>query len=84
MLVTEDYCHHAWVYFLKLLKADSGDAFRKCLADARADDGVLSNVEIVKYDNGGGVGLLILERCANSSTPSWDSPKPIALNITVW
>ena len=53
MLVKDDYSRHAWVYFLKL-KSDSGNAFRKFLADASAD-GVPSKVEIVRSDNGGGV-----------------------------
>ena len=51
MLVKDDYSRHAWVYFLKHY-SDSGDAFRKCLADARAD-GVPSEVDIVRSDNGG-------------------------------
>ena len=51
MLVTDDYLRHAWLYFLKH-KSDSGDTFRKFLADARAD-GVPSKVAIVRTDNGG-------------------------------
>ena len=53
MLVKNGYSRHGWVYFLKL-KSDSGNAFRKFLADASAD-GVPSKVEIVRSDNGGGV-----------------------------
>ena len=39
-------------------KTDSGDVFRKFLADARAD-GVPSKVAIVRSDNGGGGSLVV-------------------------
>ena len=51
MLVKDDFSRYAWVYFLKH-KSDAADAFRKFLADVRAD-GVPSKVEIVRSDNGG-------------------------------
>ena len=53
ILVKDDYYRRAWVSFLKL-KSDSGNAFRKLLADARAD-GLPSKVEIVRSDNAGDI-----------------------------
>ena len=53
MLLKYNYSRYAWVYFLKN-KSDAADAFRKFLADVRADS-VPSKVEIVSSDNGGGV-----------------------------
>ena len=51
MLVKDDYPRHAWVYVLKH-KSDSWNAYRKFLADARAD-GVPSKAAIVRSDNDG-------------------------------
>ena len=51
MLVKDDFSRYAWVYFLKH-KSDAADAFRKFLANVRAD-GVPSKVDIVRSDNGG-------------------------------
>ena len=81
MLVKDDYSRHAWVHFLKN-KSDSGNAFRKFLADARAD-GVPSKVEILRSDNGGEFSVVSLDTCANSIASSRNSPLPIALNRTV-
>ena len=78
MLVKDDYCRHAWVYFLKH-KSDSGDAFRKFLADARAD-GVPSKVEIVRSDNGGEFfrgefGEVCQQYCIKQEFTNADSPQ---------
>ena len=78
MLVKDAYCRHAWVYFLKH-KSDSGDAFRKFLADARAD-GVPSNVGIVTSDNGGEFfgdefGEACEQYCIKQEFTNADSPK---------
>ena len=50
MLVKNDYSRHAWVYFLKH-KSNSGNAFKKFLAHARADE-VPSKVAIEISDSG--------------------------------
>ena len=42
MLVKGDFSRYEWVYFLKN-DSEAADAFRKCLADLRAD-GVPSKV----------------------------------------
>ena len=78
MLVKDDYSRHAWVYFLKH-KSDSGDAFRKFLADARAD-GVPSKVEIVRSDKGGeffrgDFGEVCKQYCIKQEFTIADSPK---------
>ena len=78
MLVKDDYSRRAWVYFLKL-KSDSGNEFRKFLADARAD-GVLSKVEIVRSDNGGvffggEFGEVCKHHCIKQEFTNADSPK---------
>ena len=62
----DDYSRHAWVHFLKNM-SDSGDAFKKCLADAHAD-GVPSKVGIVRSDNGASSLMANLEKCVNSPT----------------
>ena len=64
--------------FLKL-KSDSGNAFRKFLADARAD-GVPSKVEIVRSDNGreffgGEFGEVRKQHCIKQEFTNADSPK---------
>ena len=46
MILTGDFTRYAWVYFLER-KSDSADAFRKFLADVRAD-GVPLEVAIVR------------------------------------
>ncbi|CAN0366564.1 unnamed protein product, partial [Laminaria digitata] len=79
MLVKDDYSRHAWVYFLKN-KSDAADAFRKFLADVRADDGVPSKVEIVRSDNGGeffggGFGEVSKKFCITQEFTNADSPK---------
>ena len=51
MILTGDFTRYAWVYFLER-KSDSADAFRKFLADVRAD-GVPLEVAIVRSVNGG-------------------------------
>ena len=51
MLVKDDFPRHAWINFLNHI-SDAADAFRKFMADVRAD-GVRSKVEILKSDNGG-------------------------------
>ena len=51
MIVKDDFTRYAWVYFLER-KSDAADAFRKFLADVRGD-GVPSEVERVRSDNGG-------------------------------
>ena len=51
MIVKEDFTRYAWVYFLER-RSDAADAFRKVLADMRGD-GVPSEVERVRSDNGG-------------------------------
>ena len=76
MFGKDEYSRLAWVYFLKH-KSDSRDAFRKVLADARADQ-VPSKFEIVRSDNGGGGSVATLERCANSIASRRNSPMPIA------
>ena len=78
MLVNDDYSRHAWVYFLKH-KSNSGDVFRKFLADARAD-GVPSKVEIVRSGNGGEFfggefGELCTQHCIEQEFTNADSPK---------
>ena len=78
MVMKDDYSRHAWMYFLKH-KSDSGDAFRKFLAIARAD-GVPSKVEIARSENGGSFPVVSLENCANSLASSRYSPTPTALN----
>ena len=77
-LVKDDYSRRSWVYFLKL-KLDSEDAFRKILADARAD-GVPSKVEIVRSDKGGEIfGSEVREVCKQHGIKkeftNADSPK---------
>ena len=47
----DDFSRYAWVYFLKH-KSEAADAFRKFLADVRAD-GIASKVEIVRSHIGG-------------------------------
>ena len=80
MPAKDDHSRHSWVYFLKL-KSDSGNAFRKFLADARAD-GVPSKVEIVRSDNGAEffdeLGKVCKQHCIKQ-----DSPTPTALNRMV-
>ncbi|CAN0386005.1 unnamed protein product, partial [Laminaria digitata] len=78
MLVKDDYSRHAWVYFLKN-KSDAADAFRKLLADVRAD-GVPSKVEIVRSDNGGEFfggefGEVCKQFCIKQEFTNADSPK---------
>ena len=78
MLVKDDFSRYAWVYFLKH-KSDAADAFRKCLADVRAD-GVLSKVEIVRSDNGGELfdgkfGEVCTRFCIKQEFINADSPK---------
>ena len=51
MMVKDDFTRYAWVYFVER-KSDAADAFRKFLADVRGD-GVPSEVERVRSDNGG-------------------------------
>ena len=51
MLVKDDFSRYAWVYFMKH-NSDAADAFRKFLANVRAD-GISSKVKIVRSDNGG-------------------------------
>ena len=51
MIVKDDFTRYSWVYFLER-KSDAAEAFRKFLADVRAD-GVPSEAEIVRSDNGG-------------------------------
>ena len=50
-IVKDDFTRYAWVYFLER-KSDAADAFRKFVADVRGD-GVRSEVERVRSDNGG-------------------------------
>ncbi|CAN0208252.1 unnamed protein product, partial [Laminaria digitata] len=78
MLVKYDYSRHAWVYFLKN-KSDAADAFRKFLADVRAD-GVPSKVEIVRSDNGGEFfggefGEVCKQFCIKQEFTNADSPE---------
>ena len=78
MLLKHDYSRHAWVYFLKH-KLDSGDAFRKFLADARAD-GVPSEVVMVRSGNrgeffGGEFGEVCEQVCIKQEITIADSPK---------
>ena len=51
MLVKNDLSRYAWMYFMQH-KSEAADAFRKFLADVRAD-GVPSKVEIATSDNRG-------------------------------
>ena len=51
MIVKDDFTRYSWVYFLER-KSNAPEAFRTFLADVRAD-GVPSEVEIVRSDNGG-------------------------------
>ena len=53
MLEKDYFSCYPWVFFLKH-KSDTANAFRKFLADIRAD-GVPSKVENVGSDNGGGI-----------------------------
>ncbi|CAM9287200.1 unnamed protein product, partial [Laminaria digitata] len=78
MLVKDDCSRHAWVYFLKN-KSDAANAFRKFLADVRAD-GVPSKVEIVWSDNGGEffggeVGEVCKQFCMKQEFTNAYSPK---------
>ena len=78
MLVKDDFSRHAWVYFLKH-KSDASDAFRKFLADVRAD-GVPSKVEIVRSDNGGEFfggefGEVCKQFCIKQEFTNANSPK---------
>ncbi|CAM9941475.1 unnamed protein product, partial [Laminaria digitata] len=78
MPVKDYYSRHAWVYFLKN-QSDAADAFRKCLADVRAD-GVPSMVEIVRSDNGGEFfggefGEVCKHFCIKQEFTNADSPK---------
>ena len=78
MLVKDDFSRYAWVYFLKH-KSDAADAFRKFLADVRAD-GVPSKVEIVRSDNGGEFfggefGEVCKQFCIKQEFTNADSPK---------
>ena len=66
------------MYFLKL-KSDSGNAFRKFLADVRAD-GVPSKVGTVRCDNGreffgGEFGEVCRQYCIKQEFTNADSPK---------
>ena len=51
MMVKDDFTRYSWVYFLER-KSDAVEAFRKFLADIRAD-GVPLEVEMVRSDYGG-------------------------------
>ena len=51
MIVKDSCTRYAWIYFLER-KSDAADAFRKFLTDVRGD-GVPSEVERVRSDNGG-------------------------------
>ena len=51
MAVKDDFTRYSWVYFLER-ESDAADAFRKFLADVRAD-GAPSKVAIVRSDSGG-------------------------------
>ena len=78
MLMKDYYSFHVWMYFLKH-KSDSGDAFRKFLADARAD-GVPSKVDIERSDNGGEFfrgefGEVRKQHCIKQELTNADSPK---------
>ena len=78
MLVKDDFSRYAWVYFLKH-KSDAANAFRKFLADVRAD-GVPSKVEIVRSDNGGEFfggefGEVCKQFCIKQEFTNADSPK---------
>ena len=61
-ILTFDFTRYAWAYFLEH-KATAADAFRKVLANVRADD-VSSEVEIVRADNGGEFLVWIPGTCA--------------------
>ena len=50
MLMKDDFCRYAWVYFLQHT-SDAADAFRKFLADLPAIF-VPLKVETVRSDNG--------------------------------
>ena len=51
MIVKDDYTRRTWIYFLRH-KSDAAMAFKRFLADVRAD-GFPSEVQIVRSDNGG-------------------------------
>ena len=51
MIVKADFTRYSWVHFLER-KSNAADAFRKFLADVRADS-VPSEVERARPDNGG-------------------------------
>ena len=51
MIVKDGFTRYSWVFFFER-KSDAAEAFRKFLADVRAD-GLPSEVETVRSDNGG-------------------------------
>ena len=78
MLVKDAHSRHTWMYFLKHT-SDSGGAFRKFFADARAV-GVPSKVAIVRSDNGGEffggeLGAACEQFCIKQEFTNADSPK---------
>ena len=84
MLVKDDFSRYAWVYFLKYISEAAG-AFRKVLADVRAD-GVSSKVEIVRSDNGGQFyggefGEVCKQYCIKQEFTNANSPKQNAVVV---
>ena len=83
MLVKNDLSRYAWMYFLQH-KSEAADAFRKFLADARAD-GVPSKVEIARLDNrgkfyGGELGEKVCKQyCIQQEFKDANSPKQNAI-----
>ena len=77
MLVNKNFTRYLWVYFLER-KSDAADAFRKFLADVRAD-GVPSKVERVRSENGeffdGDFGHVCRQNCINQEFTIAKSPE---------
>ena len=73
MIVKDDFTRYSWVYFLER-KSNAPEAFRTFLADVRAD-GVPSEVEIVRSDNGGeffggDFGYVCRQYCIKHDSPT--------------
>ena len=78
MVVKDNVFRYAWVYFLKHT-SEAVDAFRKVLADIRAD-GVPSKVEIVRSDDGGEfdcgeIGEVCKQYCIEQEFTNANRPK---------
>ncbi|CAN0574040.1 unnamed protein product, partial [Ectocarpus sp. 12 AP-2014] len=78
MIIRDDYSRFVWLYFLRA-KSDAAEAFKKYLADIRAD-GTPSRVMCVRSDNGGefyegAFGALCRDRGIRQEFTPADSPQ---------